>query len=212
MNIVHITSWLDKLRHRYEVSLEETGIKDLKGWVVNEDATIEHESGRFFSIIGIQIKGAEEREVPFWSQPIMKQNECGILGMVRKNVDGNHHYLLQAKFEPGNIGFLQLSPTLQATKSNLECVHKGKRPFLSEFFTGEQPVETIIDIESVEDGGRFYKKTNRNIVVEVAPSKISELPENFIWVTKDEFKALLREPLLVNSLVRSVMGSVYGIE
>ena len=43
-------------------------------------------------------------------------------------------YLLQAKAEPGNINKIQISPTVQATKSNYTRVHGGKEiPYLRYF-------------------------------------------------------------------------------
>ena len=65
-----------------------------------------------------------------WDQPIIVQKEIGILGILKKN----NKYLLQAKFEPGNINKIQISPTVQATKSNYTQVHGGKKvPFLNYF-------------------------------------------------------------------------------
>ena len=42
-----------------------------------------------------------------------------------KNVNTNK-YLLQAKVEPGNINKIQISPTVQATRSNYLRIHGGK--------------------------------------------------------------------------------------
>ncbi|GIR20438.1 hypothetical protein CM15mP35_06990 [bacterium] len=44
------------------------------------------------------------------------------------------HYLVQARFEPGNYGTIQLGPTLQATFSNFNQEHGGRKPYYSEFF------------------------------------------------------------------------------
>ena len=60
-----------------------------------------------------------------WDQPIIIQNEKGILGILKDSV--KNKYLLQAKVEPGNKNRLQLSPTVQATKSNYQRVHGGKK-------------------------------------------------------------------------------------
>jgi len=38
------------------------------------------------------------------------------------------HYLVQAKAEPGNYGLVSLSPSVQATFSNLERAHGGRAP------------------------------------------------------------------------------------
>ena len=67
-----------------------------------------------------------------WDHPIIVQKELGILGIIKDKV--KNKYLLQAKVEPGNKNKLQLSPTVQATKSNYERVHGGKKiPYLNIF-------------------------------------------------------------------------------
>ena len=40
---------------------------------------------------------------------------------------------MQARFEPGNYGPIQISPTLQATFSNLNQEHGGRKPHYHEF-------------------------------------------------------------------------------
>ena len=60
-----------------------------------------------------------------WDQPIIDQPEIGFLGILCKEIKGSLHFLLQAKIEPGNKNFVQLSPTLQATRVILlECMEK----------------------------------------------------------------------------------------
>ena len=46
------------------------------------------------------------------------------------------HCLMQAKMEPGNVNPLQLSPTVQATRSNYTQVHRGTGTRYLEYFVG----------------------------------------------------------------------------
>ena len=74
-----------------------------------------------------------------WQQPIIEQSEIGILGIITKKLNQKIYYLMQAKIEPGNINCVQISPTLQATKSNYLQVHNGKKPkYLSYFLMIEK--------------------------------------------------------------------------
>lgn len=208
-DVKSVISWLDGKRKNYNVSTKEIGIKELEGWHVEpKTGNIVHDSGKFFSIIGVRVTGASDREVPSWTQPMMKQNECGILGILCKKINGVVHYLLQAKYEPGNMHRLQLSPTLQATESNLKQVHKGKKPLFAEYFEEGGKGKVLADVVSVEDGGRFYLKTNRNMIVEVDENENIQVPENFIWVNIYQLKKLLKKDNAVNSLTRSVLGSL----
>lgn len=208
-DIQPILQWLEQKSKVYSVSTEEVGVKNLKGWKVDPTTgNIHHDSGKFFSIIGVKVQGAQGREVQSWTQPMIKQHECGILGILCKKFNGVRHYLLYAKYEPGNMPLLQLSPTLQATASNLKQAHGGKKPLFAEYFEDGGKGKILTSVESVEDGGRFYLKTNRNMVIEVDENEHSAIPDDYIWVTLPQLKRLLKIDGKVNSLVRSVIGSM----
>ncbi len=207
-DITGVMTWLEEKSRNYPVTVEEMGINALDKWEVDSSTgNIHHESGKFFSIIGVKISGAAGREVSSWTQPMMKQNECGILGILCQNRKGIRQYLLYAKFEPGNSPLVQLSPTLQATASNLKQVHGGKKPRFAEYFEEGGKGKVLVDVEGVEDGGRFYHKTNRNMVVEVDEQETLDVPEDYIWLTMAQIKKLVRQERAVNSLTRSVLGS-----
>ena len=208
-DIKHVLDWLDDKRKNYLVDTQEIGIKELQSWHADpKTGNIIHDSGKFYSVIGIKVTGAHDREVTSWTQPMIKQNECGILGILCKKINGTMHYLLQAKYEPGNTHKLQLSPTLQATESNLKQAHKGKKPLFAEYFEESGKGRILTSVISVEDGGRFFMKTNRNMIVEIDENKEIEIPENFIWVNLYQIKKLIKKDNIVNSLTRSVLGSL----
>lgn len=208
-DIDSIIDWLEAKRKAYHVDVKEIGLNQLEKWNSDPNSgNISHESGRFYSVIGVRVQGAKEREVPSWTQPIIKQNECGILGILTKKIGGIRYYLLQAKFEPGNKHLLQLSPTLQATESNLKQAHKGKKPLLAEYFENRDRSRVILAVESVEDGGRFFLKTNKNMIVEVDEDEEINVPDNFIWINLYQLKKLMKKDLVANSLTRSILGSL----
>lgn len=168
-----------------------------------------HDSGRFFRVEGIHVRTnfGGDRE---WNQPIINQPEIGFLGFITRVFDGVRYFLVQAKMEPGNINTLQVSPSLQATKSNFTQVHKGKRPVFLEYFNGEKPVRILTDQLQTEQGGRFFRKRNRNIVIEITDDIV--LPEDFCWLTLGELKLLLRENNMMNMDARSVLSTVSLME
>ena len=208
-DISHIIKWLEEKRKNCDIETEEIGINNLDKWHVHpETGVISHDSEKFFSIIGVKVSGAENREVSSWTQPMMKQQETGILGLITKKINGVKHYLLYAKYEPGNTHKIQLSPTLQATESNLKLAHGGKKPRFAEYFEDQEKAKVLISVVSVEDGGRFYLKTNRNMVAEVSENELNEIPDEYIWVNTIQLKKLLKIDNAVNSLVRSIVGSL----
>ena len=60
----------------------------------------------------------------------------------------------------------------------------------------------------VEDGGRFYHKVNRSMLVEVDESENVPITEDYIWLTLPQIKKLLLVDLAVNSLARNVCAII----
>ena len=115
---------------------------------------------------------------------------------------------MQAKIEPGNINQVQLSPTFQATKSNYMQVHRGEKPYYCDYFLSNK-YEVIFDQLQSEQGSRFIKKRNRNIIIEVE----DEVPvyENFRWISLDEIFQLLRIDNILNMDTRTVLSGLLSI-
>ncbi|TKK87214.1 NDP-hexose 2,3-dehydratase [Herbidospora galbida] len=166
-----------------------------------ETGNLGHASGRFFTVEGLQVRDAG---VPVWSQPIINQPEIGILGIVVKEFDGVLHCLMQAKMEPGNVNTLQLSPTVQATRSNYTQVHKGATTRYLEHFTGPRRGQVVVDVLQSEQGAWFWRKRNRNMVVLVT----DDIPvhEDFRWVSLSALRALMKVDNLVNMDARTVLS------
>lgn len=201
--------WLDKRGELAGLAAMLVPLEKMKGWRSDpQTGNIGHETGRFFSITGIRCrhrKGLSEIE---WDQPIIEQPETGILGILAKSINGVMHFCLQAKEEPGNIGGMQLSPTVQATYSNYTGAHGGSLPPYLEHFLAP-PAERIIFARlQTEDGGRFLYKSNRNMIVDAGGDFPLELPDGFIWLTLRQIAGLLRRDNLVNACVRSILSSL----
>ncbi len=204
IDIQPILAWLKERQASYPVIVDEIGVNDVQGWKVDpESGNITHDSGKFFSIVGVKVTGAADREVPSWSQPMLKQEEVGISGVIMQEKGGVMRYLFYAKFEPGNINKVQISPALQVSEGNLSLAHKGKRPRLSEYFDGTKG-RLVKSVTGVEDGGRFYRKVNRSMLVEVDESEEVPITEDYIWLTLPEIKKLLLVDVTINSLARNV--------
>jgi dTDP-4-dehydro-6-deoxy-alpha-D-glucopyranose 2,3-dehydratase len=207
-DIAPILSWLEERRASYPVTVEEVGVNDTVGWQTDPvSGNITHQSGKFFSIVGVKVTGAADREVPSWSQPMLKQEEIGISGVIMQKKNGDMHYLFYAKFEPGNINMLQISPALQVSEGNLSQAHKGPRPRLSEYFDGTKGV-LVAAVDGVEDGGRFYRKVNRSMLVEVPEAEEVPVTEDYLWLTRPQIKKLLLVDRVVNSLARNVCAII----
>ena len=205
----YIIDWFKKKREKSDMIVEEISINDLDKWNVNKDSgNVTHDSGGFFQVIGVKVSNTFDREVgkKGWTQPMIAKNPGGILGILMKRINGIPHYLLQAKAEPGNIGKLQLSPTLQATTSNLLKAHGGSKPLFAEYFDEENNPNIIYAKWQSEDGGRFHLKSNYNMIVEVKENEELKFPDSFIWVTLYQIKQLMKIENFVGPHVRGIIS------
>ncbi|GAA3453633.1 MULTISPECIES: NDP-hexose 2,3-dehydratase family protein [Dactylosporangium] len=197
-------AWLAEQREIQAYSVERVPFDQLAGWHFAPDTgNLMHHTGRFFTIEGLEVQLNPFR-VPSWTQPIIVQREIGILGILVKEFDGVLHCLMQAKMEPGNRNLVQLSPTVQATRSNYTRVHKGRTiPYL-EYFTAPRSGRVIADSLQSEQGGWFLHKRNRNIVVET-DEDVEVLP-GFRWMTVAQVQRMLRLDDVVNMDARTVLS------
>lgn len=204
-----VINWVKNQNNRVSVRINKICFSDLKSWHFdNSMSTIKHESGKFFSIDGLRVN-TNYGNVKTWDQPIINQPEIGYLGFITKEFNGVLHFLLQAKIEPGNINFVQLSPTLQATKSNYTQVHQGKSPAYLDYFVNAKPSQILLDQLQSEQGARFLRKRNRNIIIKIEDE--ITLFENFVWCTLAQIKELMKVDNLVNMDTRTVISGIpYG--
>lgn len=204
-----VLEWMKRQNEEIKSYITQIPISELKGWNYTDDR-IRHQSGKFFSIDGIRIS-TNYRNVNSWDQPIINQPEIGFLGIIAKKFNGIYHFLMQAKIEPGNLNVVQLSPTLQATRSNYTRVHQGASPKYLEYFTGEKNAIILVDQLQSEQGARFLHKRNRNIIIEVPEDEEVEQYEGFVWLSLGQIKELLCYPNIVNMDTRTVISCIrYG--
>ena len=201
---IDVISWVEKQKKLVNVSLMLTKFSELKLWQYRDGSLI-HQTGNFFSIEGVRIT-KKTNEIITWEQPIINQPEIGYLGIVTKKINGVLHFLLQAKIEPGNVNNVQLSPTLQATKSNYSRVHKGNAPLYLELFLNAKPDQILVDQLQSEQGARFLKKRNRNIIIYIEDNL--DVYNNFIWLTLAQIKELMMIDNLINMDTRTVLSSI----
>lgn len=196
-----ILKWIEKRRNSVTYKIRKIDLKKLKGWTF-DDKQISHDSGRFFQIKFIKAQLDEFH----WDQPIINQPEIGILGFITSEIDGVLKFLVQAKIEPGNINIVQLSPTVQSTKSNFSKVHGGSLTPYVEYFLDQKSL-TLVDQLQSEQGSRFYRKRNRNIIIEIQED-IEKL-DDYIWLTLGDIISMTKYPNTVNMDSRTVISCIH---
>ena len=188
--------WFNSQKKLNRIKIKTKKLNDLENWNYSKKL-IFHSSQRFFKIVGIEVKSNFAGKN--WDQPIIVQKEKGILGIIKNKK--TKKYLLQAKVEPGNKNKLQLSPTVQATKSNYQRIHGGKKTsYLNIFKTNK-----IKFITQTEQGYRYLFKFNKNALVEI--KKKIKILKNFYWFSKEDLKYLIKRKSVLNMDTVSVFSS-----
>lgn len=208
-NDAYVDAWLRRARARTSQCSRRIPLFGLDHWRINPaTGNIEHDTGRFFTLLGAKVRlrsGLDELE---WDQPFIDQAEVGILGILVTRINGILHFCLQAKEEPGNLHGVQLSPTVQATFSNYTRSHGGQQPALVELFLRAHPDDILYARLQAEDGGRFLFKSNRNMIVRCAPGAIPSPSARFIWLTLRQIANLLRQDNVINACARSILAAM----
>ena len=196
-----LIKWIFNQKKKNLMNVSKTSSLNIDNWIV-KDKKIYNLKKAFFSIIPFEFKINNKK----WYQPLIIQKEVGILGILKKKLKDEDYYLLQAKVEPGNSSGIQLSPTIQATKSNYLRKHGGKKTNYLNFFTKKNKKNRVLsNFRLSEQGTRYLNKSNRNILIDLNKQKIKKL-NNFIWVNKKNLKYLLNKKNLLNMDTISVIS------
>jgi oxidase EvaA len=203
-----IALWLEAKRKSPAMQVNRIPLTSMKRWSFDSrTGDLIHDSGGFFAIRGLEVR-ANAGPVRHWTQPIIDQPQIGLLGMLTRKINGIIYFLIQAKVEPGNVGGVQLAPTVQATRSNFTRLHGGQSvPFL-EYFLDDGRAIILLDQHQAEQGARFYRKRNRNLIVQIAEDEVIEPHTDFRWVTLGQLKRLTRLNNTVSMDARSVISTV----
>lgn len=204
LSMGEVDAWLDAQRAAQPLTVRRIPFTELSDWeLVGTPMRLAHRSGKFFSVEGIHVD-TDYGAVASWDQPIFHQPEIGILGIVTHVFHGVRHFLMQAKVEPGNIHGVQISPTVQATRSNFTRVHGGTTTPYLEYFQDRLFARPLVDELQGEQGARYLRKQNRNMIVEVEDDVA--VGERFCWMTIGQIKRLLKRPNVVNMDSRTVLA------
>ncbi|MBR9647304.1 NDP-hexose 2,3-dehydratase family protein [Clostridium tyrobutyricum] len=200
----NLLNWIKDLNKTIFARVKECNIQDSTFWFYDDyNGEVLNRKRSFFSIKGIR---RFENDKLISEQPIIIQPEIGYLGIICKEIDGVMNFLMQAKVEPGNVNCVQISPTIQATKSNFTRAHGGKLPTYFEYFDNSWKYNVIYDQIQSEQSTRFYKKRNRNMIMEIDDD--IEVYSNYKWMTLGQIKEFMKIDNLVNMDTRTVLSGI----
>jgi oxidase EvaA len=202
-----VLAWREQQRDKIRFKADLIGLDDVRGWSRDDKGNVRHASGQFFGVEGVRVESGDVREVASWDQPMYTQPEGGILALLsRESPTKGVEFLLHAKAEPGNIGVIQLSPTIQSTWSNIRRAHAGKRPPMVEVLTAEAGVRIVYRAEHNEEGGRFWRKSNENIVAFLDDVGVIETDMTmFRWTSLSQIRELALMDNVLSPFVKTIL-------
>ena len=199
-----ILTWLESRKNNLSVWLDKISLEECAPWYYDEkQGMIRNTKGTFFQITGLRWTKNNGETV---EQPIILQEEIGFLGIICCKIRDVWHYLMQAKIEPGNVNNVQVSPTIQATKSNFTQQHGGAKPPFLEYFINMEHSDVLVDQIQSEQSSRFLGKRNRNVIL--MRHEMLEEPPTHRWMTLPQIKELMKYDNLVNMDTRTVLSCI----
>lgn len=205
-DISNILKWLNEKNKKNKMSVKKTNIKNLKDWFVKKNGNIFHKSSQFFSIEGVKVSSAIEREIKSWDQPILNQKHGGILAILtREKKNGIIEFLLFARREPGDKD-LKFCPSFSATQSNINRAHGGKKTPLTEIVLKKSKKNIIGSTIHYEEGARFWKKPNKNLLIQISNIEANKIKnDNFLWLNLSQIKRLNQRNGIINPFVKTIL-------
>ena len=196
--------WLDERRRACKLEVQAIRWCDSDSWRFREGRLV-HATGGFFAVVGVR-SVANVPGLDALTRPIIDQPEIGILGFIVRRGPAGSEWLVQAKAEPGNIGGVQLAPSVQATRSNFTRLHGGApTPYLETFTRPESGGRPVADSLQSEQGNRFLGKYNRNMTVLADGNGPAPGCDDWRWTAAADLRAMLAVDFAVNTDARSVL-------
>jgi oxidase EvaA len=206
-NIKPIIEWKNKLQKKVRSTSKIINLNECKSWHFDKNMNLYHQSDQFFKIKGVKTEGATGREVQSWTQPILTQKHGGVLAFIsRQTKKFGTEFLLDAKIEPGDDSLIKISPSFQATQSNMNRAHGGKRPKFYDIVMKLKGAELIYYTIHNEEGARFWKKSNWNVIVKLKNPYDKRIKgDNYMWASLKQIKQLALKNRYVNPFVKTIL-------
>jgi oxidase EvaA len=109
--------------------------------------------------------------------------------------------------ECGNFDVLELAPTVQCLTGKVPDKN-GSRPLFYDLVMNAYKDQILYDTLQSEEGGRFYKEQNRNMIVEVGDEFPILVPERYTWMTLEQIYQFLRFNNYLNIQSRSLIAAL----
>ncbi|MEM1002787.1 MAG: NDP-hexose 2,3-dehydratase family protein [Bacteroidota bacterium] len=107
-----------------------------------------------------------------------------------------------------DFDILEMAPTVQCITGS----YKNEKSFANLHFLKDvldaEPEQLLYDTLQSEEGGRFYREQNINLIIKVSETFPLEVPENYIWMTLNQLKKFILFNNYLNIQARSIISSI----
>jgi len=205
--IQSIIKWIKDRQKKVRSTSKIINLNQCKGWDFDKNKNLYHKSGQFFEVKGIKTTGAFDREVKSWTQPILTQKHGGLLAFIcRQTKKFGTEFLIEAKIEPGDDSIVKISPSFQATQSNMNRAHGGRLPKFYDIVVKQKGVKLIYYTIHNEEGARFWKKSNWNLILKLNDPYDKRIKgKNYKWASFAQIKKLSLKDRCVNPFVKTIL-------
>ena len=206
-SIKSILEWRKKLIRKNKIKTKLINLNECNDWYLDKNNNLNHKSGQFFKVQGVKIFGASSREVTSWTQPILTQKHGGILAFICRITKKNGvEFLLEGRTEPGDNSDVKIASCFQATQSNMNRAHGGKRPKFYDIVVKLKGAKLIYCTAHNEEGARFWKKSNLNVIVKLNnPNDKRIKGSNYKWAGLTQIKKIALRNNIVNPFVKTIL-------
>jgi NDP-hexose 2,3-dehydratase len=186
------------LRDEFAAKLEtsQCSMAEATSWGISE-GKLSHKPPAFFDVVGVQV-GQTQRL-------LVQQNESAVVILVQTLVDGERHYLISARAEPGLLKKCVITSTIQSTPSNLNRVHGGRATSYYDFLVDRSsPVIKIFESREF-DYGFIYTNKHKSFQILQVPEML-ETDESFAWVSESVLVEAMRQDNLIGTDLRVLLA------
>ncbi len=100
-----------------------------------------------------------------------------------------------------------MAPTVQCLTGDYRSPDNLPIPFLNYVLNASKEM-VVMDTFQSEEGGRFYKEQNRNLIIMADDNLFDQLPENYIWMTLNQLYFFNRFNNYLNIQARSLIAAI----
>ena len=80
-------------------------------------------------------------------------------------------------------------------------------PFL-DYVLNVDKTQKVVDTLQSEEGGRFYREQNRNLIIRAEDDFPNELPDNYTWMTYNQIHTFMMFNNYINIQARSLLAAI----